>query len=362
MAFAFEQAGPYSGYIAKATGQVIAYARDPKKYRINRYTQLLKSDTELGVYYEIHPDNFVRQTGRKRRVWFDGERRPESTGNRIRHRPVEFRTIRYDYDFQIGERTAKTASYDLLMANTRSAENECMIDWTDEVVELAETAANWLGNTADAVDMAGGAKWDTGTAENPVIKMTLLDIAERITLGTNGLAADFENADDVGLILLLAPQAARRMAVVPEIHAIYKESLYAEKMTSQSSANPNAVWGLPAMLYGYKVVIENAVKVTENEQDDNTLAPTTGGASAIRRFCKSPYSAVVCSRPGGLEGTMGAPSYSTFQRYYNTSELELEIFYDGKHRYSDGHVSRDGYTVLAAPAAGWLVTSILDPE
>lgn len=357
---AFKYTGQFNSYVAKATGQVIAFARDPKKYKLNKYSQLIKADADLFLYYKIHPDDFVRHVRDQGAVWIDGQKRPEKTGQRIRHDTVEGQCIRRDYDFQVGWKTLKVADYNVLLANTKAAENEAMIAWTQEALTLVEDSANWASNTADAADLAGGAQWDQGTPEDPVIKKTLLDLAEQITLNTNGIAGDFENEDDVKLILLLAPQAARRMATTPEIHAIYKESQYTDALIKGQAANTNAIWGLPAKLYGYDVVVETAVRVSERAQADGDAAALTG-SPAPRRFIKDFSSAVVLSRPGTLDGEIGAPNYSTLQRYYNQSELKIQIFDDAKHEYTDGHIVRDGVTKLAAPATGYLIRNILSP-
>lgn len=359
---AFKYTGQFNGYVPKATGQVISYIRDPKKYKLNKYSQLVESKAPLGFFYKIHPDDAARFVRRQGRVWEDGQKRPEVTGQRMRHDIVQFQTVRYDYDFQIGWKTLDNADYNVLLANTHSAQNEAMIDWTDEVISLGEDSDNWESNYALAVDLAGGAQWDAGTPENPVIKRSLLEIAERITLGTNGMAADFEDPEDVGLVLILNPHAARRLATTPEVHAIYKESLYADALVSKANPNPNAVFGLPARLYGYTVIVENAVRVSERPQADGDLAARTGDP-APRRFVKAFDSAIICSRPGGLDGQAGAPNYSTFQRYwYGVGEVKLQIFDDAKHEYTDGHVVRDGKSVLAAPASGFLVQEILAAE
>lgn len=355
---AFKYTGQFNSYVAKATEQIIANARDPKKYRINKYSRLVKTDDELFLYYYIHPDDFVRSVATKASVWGDGAKRPEISGQRVRHKTREGQCIRYDEDFQIGWRTLKKADYNVLLANTRAVENKVMIDWTRESIDLVEDPANWSGNFAAATDLAGAAQWDQGTAEDPVIKKTLLEIGERITLNTNGMAGDFENEDDNKLILLLSPQAARRMATTPEIHAIYKESTYTERLVGKMAVNPNAVFGLPQMLYGYTVVVETAVVVTENPQDDGDLAAVTG-TPAPRRFCKDFSSAVILSKQGSVDGEIGAPNYETLQRFYVDSEMKLQIFDEAKHEYTDGHCVRFGTTHIAAPATGFLITNIL---
>ena len=315
---------------------------------------------DLFLYYLIHPDDFVTHYNQTAAIWQDGQLRPMKSGQRIRHDQVQGQCVRYDYDFQIGWKTLKSADYNVLMANTKSAENEAMIAWTEEAIALIEDAANWNGNTADAADLDGGATWDAGTPENPVIKKTLGALAEQISLGTNGIVGDFENPEDVGLILLLAPGAARRMAVTPEIHAIYKESLYADALVTRQSANPNAVWQLPARLYGFTVVVENAVQVSTSPVAAATAAATTG-SPAPRSFLKSYTSAAILSRVGGIDGEIAAPNFSTVQRDYTGTEMAVKIFDEPKHELTDGHVERCGTTKLAAPASGFLITNIFRP-
>lgn len=358
---AFKYGGQFNAYVAKATGQIINYARDPKRYKLAKYSQVVKHDDAVGIYYKIHPDDFVRAVAPKEQVWEDGAKRPFRTGNRIRHDTVEFQAIRYDYDFQIGWATLKSADYNVLLANTASAQNQCMLEWTMELMTLGEEPSNWAGNTAIATDLAGAGQWDAGTPENPIIKKSLLQLAERITLNTNGLAGDFENQDDVGLEIILQPQSARRMATTPEIHAIYKESLHANALIGKSAVNPNAIFGLPEKLYGFTVVVETAVRVSSNPTIDGALAGTTG-TSPARAFVKSPYSAIICSRPGGVAGVAGAPNYSTFQRLVVGSDMKLQVFDEKKDELTDGHVVRHGVSILPAPATGFLVQKILDPE
>jgi hypothetical protein len=355
--------GQFNGYVAKATGQLIAFARNPTKYKLNKYTQLVPTKDELGIYYLLHPDDFVRTLPPAASTWVDGAKRPEMTGQRVRHKTAEFQCIRYDYDFQIGWRTLQNADYKVLLANTNSAQNQCMLEWTQEVMTLAENAANWGSNTANAVDMLGGAMWDAGTPEDPVIKKTLGQIASKITLNTNGMAADYENPEDVGLMLVINPDAAIGMASIPEVHAIYKESLYADALVRKGSPSRNAVFQLPDYLYGFHVIVETAVEVTEKPEATGGLAsttsPVTGQSLPPRRYVKQKNSALICSRPGGIDGELGAPNYSTIQRYHCGPEMSLKIFDEAKHEYTDGHVNRFGVTKLAAPATGFFVTNIL---
>ena len=116
----FNYTGQFNSYVAKASGQLVAYARDPRRYKLPKYTQLVPVETELFLYYEIHPDDFVRQVLDDESIWRDGAKRPEVTGQRIRHKTREVQAVRRDYDFQIGWKTLARADYNVLLANTRA--------------------------------------------------------------------------------------------------------------------------------------------------------------------------------------------------------------------------------------------------
>lgn len=366
---AYQYPGDFSAFVPRATGQIISHIRDPKKYRVNQYVQLVKCDTSVGVYYKIHVDDGMRLETGDEHIWKDGHLRPQWKHVGIRHDLVEFQTVRKDYGDAIGWQTLKQADYDVLYGSTSFCRNQAMMDRTQEVITLLETAANWGGNTGTANDLNGGAGyWDTSSATpgDPnylAIKKTLDTALEAIHLGTNGAVADFEEGDKCPFLLLLAPRAAFKISQSAEIHDYLAQSPKSLNQITGRVTGQNARWGLPEQLYGVcEVVVENAVRVSERPKTAGTLASTAGGTAAPRRFIKSNDSAVLLCRPGALDGQYNAPSFSTAQLYYTEKEMELETLDDQKNRLTEVHVVTQTKAVLASAPSGYLLTDILSAE
>lgn len=363
---AFVAPGSFNAYIPEASGQVISYIRDPSKYRLMQYTQLVRSLKPVGVFYKIHPDDSQRLVNDKMFIWPDAHRRPRNDDDALRHDTVEFQTVRRNFDAYLGWDTIETADLKVLVGHTAKIRNKAQMSRTQRVITLGETAGNWGTHTATAISLNGGAGyWDLAASDESsinylAIKKTLDEVARRIHLDTNGVVGDFgEDGEQNGLMLVLSPGAALKISQSAEIHSYLRESVYALPQLQGGKRGQNAIWGLPEYLYGWKVVVENAVRVSEPLQADGGEAVTTGGAAAPRRFIKGDDSAICCTRPGGLDGQYGAPSYSTFQLYYYDKEMALETFDEPKDRLTELHCVIHDKEVLAAPASGFLITDIL---
>lgn len=360
--------GSFNSFVPRVTGQVISFVRDPKKYRVNQYTQLVKSDNSVGVYYKIHADDGMRLESIDEHTWHDGALRPRWKNEGVRHETVEFQTVRQDFGFTIGWKTLKQADYNILFGYTAKARNQAMMARTQEVITLLETTSNWGTHYATADALNGGAgSWDTASSDKTspnylAIKKTLDAALERVHLDTNGAVADYEEGDEPPFLLILSPRAALKMSQTSEIHDYLAQSPFALGQVKGRVKGQNARWGLPEELYGVcKVVVENAVRVSERPKASAAEAAVTG-SPAPRRFIKSNDSAILMCRPGSLDGQYGAPSFSTAQIYYYDKEMTVEAFDETRDRLTDGHVTQDVKAVLAAPASGFLITDLLSAE
>jgi hypothetical protein len=357
-------ASGFNAFVAEATGQVIAFVRDPSKYKYNQYTQLVKSPATVGLYYKLHVDDVQRLTDLNETAWEDGAKRPNpNKGDGIRFEPTEFQCVRHDFPFSIGWKAldmGQRSGLKLLIAHSTLMRNKAQMHRTQRLITLLETAGNWSGNTAAANTLNGGfGQWDLASNDptSPfylAIKKTLDAVAIKIHLKTNGAVGNFGDAEDSGLRLIVSPNAATKMSQTDEIRDMLKQSPFAMDQITGKKAGQNAKWGLPERIYGWDLVVEDAVRVNNN--------PVAAGTEATlltqKVFIKGDDSAVVVSRPGGLDGEYGAPSFSTVQLYH-LQEMDLETFDDTKHRLTEGHVSIDDKEVLAAPQSGFLITDIL---
>ena len=64
--------------------------------------------------------------------------------------------------------------------------------------------------------------------------------------------------------MTINPKVARELAASPEIHEYIKGSYWA-KDEIEKGAHPNGKYGLPSSIYGFSVIVENAVRVTSQK-------------------------------------------------------------------------------------------------
>ena len=355
---AYVRASGFNAFLPAATGQIISWIRDPAKYKLNQYTQLVRSEQPVGVYYRFNADDSVRVVTDEEHSWADGDSRRIKLSNAEGQRfdTTEFQCKRRNYGTKIGWQALESGKRDqlnLLLANTKVVQNELMVNRTQRVIGLLENAANWPATNVGTATALGGGFWSAGSDTAPFVKKTLLSVATTIHLATNGMAADLDNEEDVGLNLVLSPAAATTISESPEIHSYLGRSPFALQQIVGGKRGQNAIWGLPEYLYGFKVVVENAVRVNTRANADGT-EDTTGG----RVWVKPQNTALVVSRPGGLEGQAGAPSFSTVQIYYHNKELTVETFDDAEDELTRVYAQENVTEVLAAPRAGFLVTNL----
>src|SRR5207302_1249134 len=83
-------------------GQIISYIRDPGKFKVNEYTQLVESPTVVGIYFRIDRDAPVRITADARYEWADGAEAPMTPYNQAAFDTQSFKCERKAYPFMIG--------------------------------------------------------------------------------------------------------------------------------------------------------------------------------------------------------------------------------------------------------------------
>ncbi len=344
-----------NGFVPAATGQAIAFVRNPKEFRVNQYVQNIQSPEPIGLYAVLDPDQPARVVTDQEFAWADGDPRPVGSNNMGNFYWAEFRCFRRDYPYQIGEQAIKAAKG----WNPQAFFNgiilqQAMTNRTARVVSLLETVANWGSNTADANTLNGGAgKWDTASNDESkpgflAIKKALLEAVRRVNLLTNSVVKPND------LVLVISPGLAIAMSETSEIHTYLEKSRFALEQVRGEKQGQNALWGLPDKLYGIELVVEDASRVLSRP---NAVGTPVTIASGNRVYCKSDTSAALISRKGGIDGMYGAPSFSTVQCYFYEYELAVEAFTDAKNKRIESHVVEQFKELLAAPAAGFLITN-----
>lgn len=345
---------PTNGFIPEATGQAIAFVRDPNRFKLNQYAQLIMAPKPLVVYAVLDPDQPARVPTRDTFRWAPGNYRPRGTNNMGNFVWNEVLCERFDYGYTVDYQAIDAAQG----WNPRAFFNaiilqQAMTNVTDRFITMMETAGNWGTNTSDANTLNGGAgTWDQGS-DDPAspnylaIQKTILTAAKNIQLATNGMIT---LAD---MILIVSPGLAEAMANTSEIHSYLAKQERALQVLQGSDPSMVAQWGLPQPYCGMRVVVEDGVIVRELPNAAATPATTN------RTWIKSDNSAIIVTRIGGINGQYGSPSSSTIQRYFYKYDMAIEAFNEPKHKLYETHVVDQFKEILAAPRSGWLITNVL---
>lgn len=350
-----------SGFIPQATGQVVSFIRRKDRWKINEYTQLIKTPKVVGAYRKLGNDQPVRVVNPNEFAWADEQDAPSGTHNHLPSTFVPFATQRFAYPFRLGWRLIENVAPDwkILASHSDMAVSQMMTARTKRMLTLLEATATWGSNgtfTAQALDGQNGF-FDTA-GDDPGDPSTynfgfraITAAATKLLLMTNGRVRMDE------LCLVISPNFARRYAASPEIRSYLARSPFAMAQIRGDAKSNNGMFGLPDMLYGVKVVVEDAVIVTDRPNADGSEA--TPAPSGTRQFIKSDNSVLLVSRPGKLDGQYGAPSFSTAQIYHYGPEAAVEARDVPHDRLTLGRVVEDVIEIVTTTISGMLVTNVL---
>lgn len=346
---------PTNTFVPEATGQAIAYVRDPSRFKVNEYVQLVRAPKPVVLYAFLDPDEPVRVVTDAEYDWPDGQPRPRPAGNVGNFKWEEVRIFRRSYGYTVGEQLVETAEgwnprafFDAIILN------KAMVNVTKRVMALLDNAANWGANTATATSLNGGAGNWANASNDPTsvnflaIKKSLNAAVRRILLASNGLVTRKD------LRLVIDPVVADAVGETSELHTYVEKSPVALAQIRGDAPNVNAPWSIPEQIYGLPVVVEDASYVNVRPEADGTAAVV----ETEKVFVADPTKARLVSRVGGVDGLYGAPSASTAQRYYYKYELAIEARHESWDKLHEASCVDQFKEVLAAPQTGFLITGV----
>lgn len=349
-------------FIPQATGQVIAYVRDKSRFKVNQYWQTVRSTAEdssgkpVCLYAFLDPDEPIRVVTEQEYRWPFGQPRPASDQNLGNFKWEEVRMERSWFGYQMDELIDTNADNWNPKAFFNAIQaTKAMTTATWRCIQLLETAANWGANTASAASLSGvSGRWDLASDDENsphflAIKKTVDAARVRVNLATNGISQPNDQ------MLIISPELAQAMANTAEIHKYLAGSPFALAQVKGDAPNQNQIWGLPETLYGMKVIVEDASRVSVRQNAAGTVATLL----TEKAYIKSKTSAVICSRIGGLDGQAGSPSFSTLQRYYYKWDMAVEARKDEWNKLVEAGVVDCFKEVLAAPQSGYLITNVM---
>jgi len=319
---------------------LVDFARDPKKFKVTQYTQVIPVEKESGYYLYIDPDEAGRilNTDARDFFWYDGADAPRRHAGTQEFEFRPYHTVRYAFDFQIGWKAARQASWEILARHAAAKAQQAMTLRTQLAANVLLDTTQYAADHVINATTAFGA-WSTSTQTNMYIQQTLNAAAEKILDDTLGLVTK----DD--LVLVMGTGLAKKIAKAPEITELVKYTAGFDFLRG-ASERTNVSYGVPESLYGYKTVVDETRKVTSKK----------GGARSVASIWPD-NQAVLLARPGGMEGTANVITFAACCLFM-LEEMTVEQRDDPDNRRTEGRVVEDYDVKLVAPAAGVLITNI----
>jgi len=314
----------------------VDFSRNPNKFALNQYIQVVPVTKDSGYYLKMD----VEEAGRivnsgLEFAWPDGAPAPSGNPNQRTFDFKLFQTQRKAYPWQLGDKGVKQSDIKIVDAHSAANAQKAITQRTVDAITMFTTTGNHdSGHVIDVSVIATGT-WGQSTTQRGTIKKSIRTMQEQLLDDT--LAA----IDEEDLVLVISSGLASEISQSQEIVDYIKQSpLALEQIRGKmSGSNANAMYDLPATLYGVKLVVEKTRKVT------NRRGATRAVSSVLANG--TPF---MTARPGSLEGQYGAPSFSG-GTVFVFEDMKVETFRDRKDRRQQGRIVDDYGFELTAPAA-----------
>lgn len=332
---------------AASNSMVVDFSRNPKKFAVNEYTQIVPTQNTIGYYLKMT----VEEAGRiinsdgSDLAWPDGNDAPTGTDGTESHEFLAFRAARYAPSFRLGDMGVQQADWDVVAHHGRIKAQQCMTLRTQKVITAATTSGNYDSSHVSAVGSISGntGNWAQSTTARSDIKRSLNYAVEKILDDTLGAV----EPDD--LYLVMSSNCASQISLSQEIIDHIKGSPEALAQVRGELPGRNNLHGLPDRLYGINVIVDKTRKVTSKKGATRAVSPVLADATPF-----------ICSRPGGLIGVENAPSFSTISIFvWRDNEMLVETKNDVDNKRVLGRIIDTYAVVLTAPASGFLFTSAI---
>lgn len=348
--------GPLNVYIPAFQGKqtanlIVSFARDPKKFAVNKMTQRTPTSTLAGNFMKLQPEMLARYISQPNAaIWVDGQPSPTGTHNQQDFRAIPYICQRIADTAYIGWQTRDQAVWDiqdtqlsalghLMMTRRAAAFYALTMNTSNHIASHVKTANQW-----SAINGTGGF-WSAGTSSNPIIDRSLKNVADAIRKST------MDATSYLDLSLVVTPTAAIGMSTSPEIHDYVARSQFAQAQVRGDAPNFNYQWGLPEKLYGFNLIVDGTLKTT------TPRLTVPGTATDIL----SDNAALVIAMPGDLSANVGQLSsqFSSVHMFvYNGEEMMVETQDEPWNKRTNMRVSETYGMVFASNETAGIITNL----
>jgi len=343
-----------------ATGQlVVSFSRNPKDFALNQYVTITPVKKSSGYYLKLNAEQAARVShdDLKDHVWHDGNDAPHGEYNNEKFEWLNFNTTRYVFPFRLGYKAVDQADWKIVASYSAINAQQAMTARTVRVLDklLADSLDGHVVSMSDSSNpitssaSVGLHEGEPGDSGSDVTKVALLKkafnhAAKRIHKDTLGVVGPKD------LVVLINPDMADALSRSKEVHSYLKESPFALSQVRGDSESQNGKWGLPDQLYGYKIIVEDTVRVRFKKGGSKS--------SSDPAYVLPSDQILMLARPGDLIGFEGSPSYSTVH-LFAYEEMTVEQKDDPDNRRINARIVEDYGVEVVAPVSAFKFTNVL---
>ena len=342
-----------------ATGQlVVSFSRNPKDFALNKYITITPVKKSSGYYLKLNAEQAgrVAYSDLKDHVWHDGNDAPHGEWNNEKFEWLNFNTQRYVFPFRLGYKAVDQADWKIVASysaiNAQQAMTARVVKVWDKLQSAVGTGINDIATqncTAAGNAFTGGAALTDGdsgdiaqgTSKGPVFKKALNAVARKINKDTLGACGPKE------MCMIINPTVADALSRSKELHTYLKESPVALAQIRGDSESINGKYGLPDKLYGYDIIVEDVVRVSNKK-----------GATRATDYVLGDNEAWILARPGDLVGFEGSPSFSTVH-LFAYEEMTVEQKDDPDNRRINARIVEDYGVEIVAPITAFRFNKVV---
>lgn len=324
------------------------FSRNVKDFPLNQYIQYSPIKKDTGYYLRLS----VEQAGRlkdgklDKHIWPDGADRPEHNDGTSAFNWVDFRSHRYNFNVVLGYKSRDQAGWDLQDVELANQAQLAMTARTRRVHNVLSNNALWdASHIEDVVAIPGNTgRWDQSTTGRADIKRSLnhaQDLIRKHTLAVVKKKKDMQ--------LVMNPVTARKISESQEIiNAVIQSRFAMDHLKNDESQFDE--YGLPKLLYGFKVVVEDTVMVTTARNAATTTYTDVCADGTV----------YLLSRPGGLvaKSANNGVNYSTIMAF-QYEDMTTEVKDDPDNRRAKLNIVDDTAEELTAPVSGFKFENVV---
>lgn len=332
----------------EASGKLkIEFSRNPKSFALPNYAAMRKVTKTAGYWLKLGNSEASRIVSQNKHRWAPSANFPDANDVNESFSYKLFDTERFGFGFNFGTRTVENADWDLVPWMARTVAQKAMTNRTLDALTEMTTAGNWGGLTDTATNLGGG-KWDVATFALPYIRKTFNAVMQSISKQTQGAVAAGSS------YCLVSPVVAAQMAESEEIRDYVKQQESAVALQKMEDRPMVMRYGLPEMLYGVRMIVDDTVRVTtEAGASTTTRGYVLGATTAI--FGTNTVDVLKSELPPGEN----VPFFDTLTLFLY-EDMTVEQMEDPVNRRTMGRVVDDFDAILTCPESGYLVTAVVD--